>query len=413
MYYSKQFLWKIFLHIRRFARRSSSVADMSLLFSDGLKIVTDIEGGNVCNVRRTSENSFSLDMKVETPSDFEYPDHHCYWFFFKVVGAKGRQLRFAFLNCDWMRSHWRYYKPLFSYAEDPNSLQGVEWHKIDNTKLTWDSFSFKQHFESDIVWVALRYPYNYSRLKNYLSKIKNSRYVEIENIGDTGQGNSIPAVVVTDGNGRSTQKKGVLVYAREHGVEQDGSWVTEGMIDFLLSKDPVAERIRKSLVFIIVPMISPDSAISGRAVDPHTGKCVVVELAKNPMDSVEASLLHNRVKKLMADGIPLDICLSFHNPHGTEPNFYPGFWPFNDKIRLREGKKLHQTIVKHADGYSKWREVVYNSYSYSVGRFAKDFGCVSILYEINHQSRKGYLSLEKLKGLGTVFLKGIAEYCEL
>ncbi len=50
-------------------------------------------------------------------------------------------------------------------------------------------------------------------------------------------------VVLTDGN---------------HNTEHTGSWAFEGMVDFLLSDDPRADKLRRYAVFYIYPMVNPD-----------------------------------------------------------------------------------------------------------------------------------------------------------
>ena len=112
----------------------------------------------------------------------------------------------------------------------------------------------------------------------------------------------------------------------------------------------------------------------------------------------------------MQEGNSLDISISLHNPHGTEPNIYPHYRPYKNADLLEKAKRLHKAIIKNSVGYTKWKEFTMGSCLYSVGSFAKDFGSVAILYEVNHQSNNNYLSLEKLKGLGGSFLKGIADY---
>ncbi len=389
---------------------SCAVEDTNRNYADGLKIVTDIEGGNIYNIRSLSENHFSMQMRPESPSVFKYPDHYSYWFYFKVEGVIGKEIRIDITNCDWMSNHWRKYKPVYSYAKDPDCLTGVVWHKMEKTRLRGNIFSFVQKFERNPVWVALRYPYNYTREKRYIENIRGNAYADIEELGKTAMGNLIYMVVVTDKGVQRERREGVLVYAREHGVEQDGAWVAEGMIDFLLSSEHLANILRRNVMFMIVPIILPDSAIMGRTTDPTTGKYLGQELMDDIMDSVEAELLYNWVKKFVKEGGKLDISISFHNPHGTEPNLYPHYRPYNDIIRLKKGKKLHKAILKNSKGYTRWKEFTLKSCDYSVGRFAKDFDSISILYEVNHQAKSNYLSLEKLKGMGEVFLKGIADY---
>ena len=193
-------------------------------------------------------------------------------------------------------------------------------------------------------------------------------------------------------------------------MEQDGSWVIEGMIDFLLSSESTSYILRRNIIFMIVPIISPDSAILGRDVDPTTGKCSGLEFARDRIDSIEARLLYSRVKRFIDDGGLLDICISFHNPHGFEPNIYPHYRPYNDMVRLKKCKSLHKAILQNSEQYTKWKEITIKSCLYSVGRFARDFGTLAIIYEVNHQAKNNYLSLERLKGMGRSFLNGIADY---
>jgi hypothetical protein len=413
IYIATQTLKSKLISISNLFQTSSPVLDDNRGYADGTKIITDIEGGNVYNVRKASEDHFSIQMRPDEPSDFIYPDHHSYWFYFRIEGVKGKEIRIDVTNCHWMRSHWKKYRPVYSYAEDPDNLTDVSWNRIEKTKLRWSTFSLVQKFEMDHAWVALRYPYNYTRQMRYLDSIRDREYLDIEDLGMTAKEKSLYMITVTDKGVPHDRKRGILVYAREHGAEQDGSWVAEGMIDFLLSPNDTADILRQNFIFMIIPIISPDSVVLGRTTDPITGKCVGGELSKEKMDSVEAMLLYDRMKRFVETGRELDICISFHNPHGTEPNIYPTYRPYKDAARLEKGKNLHRMILKNAVQYTTWKEFNYKSCNYSVGRFAKDFGSAAILYEVNHQAKNNYLSLENLKGVGEVFLKGIKDYYEL
>lgn len=59
------------------------------------------------------------------------------------------------------------------------------------------------------------------------------------------------------GNGR--QK--VLVMARQHPGESPGSYMMEGVIEFLLSSE--AEFLRSNFTFFVIPMVNPDGVIHG------------------------------------------------------------------------------------------------------------------------------------------------------
>ncbi|MFH2059868.1 MAG: M14-type cytosolic carboxypeptidase [Pseudomonadota bacterium] len=374
------------------------------------RIITDIEGGNIHNVQMVKNNHFSMEIKPEIPSIYKIPNHHFYWFYFKAEGLENKTVRFDITNCRWMRTHWRNYKPVFSASENPDSLTQTKWEKINNTSLWWKTFSFQHKFKNDTAWIALRYPYNYSRLKNLVSKNENTEFLDIEDLGFTRMGNSIYLLMITDKRIPNTQKKAILIYAREHGVEQDGSWVAEGMIDFLLSSHPQAVFLRKICVFLIIPIIAPDAIIHGRTTDPNTGSFPGVEFSYESMESVEAGMVYRRVEKLVNQGTPLDICISLHNPHGTEPNIYSYFRTCASKSLLKKCHRFHDLVLKNAKEYTHWKIFIQKKLITSVGRFARDFDAVSIVYEVNHQAKDNYLSVDKLKNIGRVILQGSAEY---
>jgi len=58
-------------------------------------------------------------------------------------------------------------------------------------------------------------------------------------------------------------KQAIIIIARQHPGETMGSWVMQGVLEFLLSEDPIAIYLRKQLVFKIVPMMNPDGVIHG------------------------------------------------------------------------------------------------------------------------------------------------------
>lgn len=58
-------------------------------------------------------------------------------------------------------------------------------------------------------------------------------------------------------------KKGVVITARVHPGEAQSSFIVQGLIEFLLSNDPVAVKLRDQYVFKIIPMLNPDGVVYG------------------------------------------------------------------------------------------------------------------------------------------------------
>ncbi len=58
-------------------------------------------------------------------------------------------------------------------------------------------------------------------------------------------------------------RKVILITARTHPGETNGSFVVEGLIQFLCSEDSLAIQMRKRFIFKIIPMVNPDGVILG------------------------------------------------------------------------------------------------------------------------------------------------------
>ena len=59
------------------------------------------------------------------------------------------------------------------------------------------------------------------------------------------------------------KKQGIVISARVHPGEPQSSWVLHGLIEFLVSNDPLAKVLRKNYIFKIIPMLNPDGVIYG------------------------------------------------------------------------------------------------------------------------------------------------------
>lgn len=53
-------------------------------------------------------------------------------------------------------------------------------------------------------------------------------------------------------------KKALIISSRVHPGESNASYILKGQLDFLLSKNAVAESLRSKFVFKILPMLNPD-----------------------------------------------------------------------------------------------------------------------------------------------------------
>lgn len=55
----------------------------------------------------------------------------------------------------------------------------------------------------------------------------------------------------------------IIITARIHPGESVSSYVCNGIIEFLLSNDEKAKKLRQNFIFKIIPMLNPDGVIHG------------------------------------------------------------------------------------------------------------------------------------------------------
>ena len=92
------------------------------------------------------------------------------------------------------------------------------------------------------------------------------KLVEISSLTTTLGGLDVPMLTITDYShtrAEEIRKKVVVITGRVHPVETHASWVLHGIIKFLLSKDKVADALRRRTIFKIIPMLNGDGVTIG------------------------------------------------------------------------------------------------------------------------------------------------------
>ena len=155
-------------------------------------------------------------------------------------------------------------KCLNNYANNfiENNQEGMKYHTL--------SFSFdlnKINTNEKYIYFAYCYPYTFTQLDSFLTSLNNYKDIlRFDQIGKTLKGNSLHMLIITNFNDTFddlANKKAVILTGRVHPGETSGSYVLKGVIEFLLSNDPVAKNLRNNFIFKIVPMLNPDGVIHG------------------------------------------------------------------------------------------------------------------------------------------------------
>ncbi|XP_054162358.1 cytosolic carboxypeptidase 6-like [Oppia nitens] len=132
--------------------------------------------------------------------------------------------------------------------------------------------------DNDVYQFALSYPYTYSKHCHQLQHWKHIYYnkpnvgltqnfrFEINTIGKSLQNRDIHLITIGGNKCLEDSKIGskiVIITARLHPSETATSYICEGIINLLISDDPVATCLRSYTKFYIIPMPNPDGVFVG------------------------------------------------------------------------------------------------------------------------------------------------------
>ncbi|XP_044135394.1 cytosolic carboxypeptidase 4 [Bufo gargarizans] len=293
---------KIFDDIQRYLRPSDlinrvvfdldnpSVAE-GLEKMNCLKFFSKFESGNLRKVIQVREFEYDLIMNADVNTD----QHH-QWFYFEVSAMRANvPYRFNVINCEKMNSQFNYGMQPVMYSVK-EALQGkTYWMRTGSNVYYYKNlfcyrasdgkkrrryytltFTVKFPHYDDVCYLAYHYPYTYSTLLSHLQILEQSRnsqkvYFKQETLCHTLGANPCPIVTITAMPKSSSQshreelcsRQYIVLTARVHPGESNASWVMKGTLEFLTSSDPIAQILRETFIFKIVPMLNPDGVING------------------------------------------------------------------------------------------------------------------------------------------------------
>ncbi|HVU23035.1 MAG TPA: M14-type cytosolic carboxypeptidase [Opitutus sp.] len=222
------------------------------------------ESGSIGRIDKLGENEFRL--HVVGQQDARGRNRQATWFYFRMEHVAGRTLTLHFTD---FRGEYndvpstrspvgRSYRPWFS--ED-----NVHWNPVD--QVDWneakDEATITLHPQHDTFWVAHVPPYTHARLRGLLDEVTRSPDARVEVIGKSVLGRDLHLVTITDLAKPDANKKLVWLMARQHPWETGTSYIMEGALRFLISDDPLAQKLRGETIFKLMPMMNPDGVVRG------------------------------------------------------------------------------------------------------------------------------------------------------
>ncbi|XP_060770750.1 cytosolic carboxypeptidase 2 isoform X2 [Neoarius graeffei] len=419
-------------HIKNFTSSADSQETPTLSFE------SRFESGNLQKAVKIGHYDYELTLRNDM-----YTTKHTQWFYFRVKNTKaGVTYRFTIINL--MKSSSLYetgMRPLL-YSEHGAWLKGEGWHRAGNNiryyrnqsekegkslySLTW---TLEFPHENDTCYLAHCYPYTYSDLQRYLQGVVSdparAMYCKVRVLCRSLAGNSVYVLTITAPCGtwqERRNRRAVVVTARVHPGETNGSWMMQGFLDFLLGKSPDAHLLRETFVFKVVPMLNPDGVVVGNYRCSLAGR----DMNRNYRTLLKESFpcvwyTRNMVKRLLTEREVVLYC-DFHGHSRKNNVFMYGCTDRKDTSLLLQERVFPLMMSKNAkdkfsyrsckfkmqkgkEGTSRivmWRLGIRNSYT-----MESTFGGSTL------GGRRGtHFSVGDLKSIGYHFCDTLLDFCD-
>ncbi|KAB5567755.1 hypothetical protein PHYPO_G00236500 [Pangasianodon hypophthalmus] len=352
---------KIFQDIERLIHPSDImdkvVYDLDLqscpLIDDGesLKFNSQFESGNLRKAIQVRKFEYDLVLNSDINSN-----HYHQWFYFEVSGMRvGVPYRFNIINCEKSNSQFNYGMQVLMYSVQEAIGGSPRWVRTGSDICYYKNhfsrsaiaaggqkgksyytitFTVTFHHKDDVCYFAYHYPYTYSTLKMHLQKLRAlctpHIYYRQQQLCKTLGGNDCPLLTITampesSSNDHICQFKNrplMFLSARVHPGETNASWVMKGTLEFLMSSSPLAQSLRESYIFKIIPMLNPDGVINGNHRCSLSGEDLNRQW-QNPSAELHPTIYHTKslLQYLSAIGrAPLVFC-DYHG-HSRKKNVF-------------------------------------------------------------------------------------------
>ncbi|RVE52526.1 hypothetical protein evm_002920 [Chilo suppressalis] len=259
---------------------------------DELRFESRFECGNLAKAIKITSAYYELHLRTDL-----YTNRHMQWFYFRVTNTKKQMMyRFSIVNLSKGESLYNEGMRPLLYSTKDAQLHSIGWrrcgeniayYKNESTSEEEDQFpsytlTFNIEFPhtDDAVYIAHCYPYTYSDLQEYLSRLQahpvKSTYSKLRLLCRTLAGNNVYYLTVTappnPNEIEQKKKKAVIITARVHPGETPSSWMMKGFMDYLTGDSNQARELREKFIFKLVPMLNPDGVIVGNNRCSLTGK---------------------------------------------------------------------------------------------------------------------------------------------
>ena len=285
------------------------------------------------------------------------------------------------------------------------------WCAVEKAKAqpALNCFRFTQRFAAPTATVAMRVPCTDTFFQAVLDKLRLAHLpgVSVDVIGASAHKRPLQAIRLDPpaaGSAGKDELPTVLVYAREHGTEQDGSWLVYGMLRWLLSEDEGARQARQGLHWLLIPILDPDGAAEAHF---NVGDNYVATGTPTPESLAYAAYL---VRWIDA-GHRLDLVVDLHSIECAEgPHLFCPFVYVNQQALVTA---FNQTCFDRisAAGYNAGIPQGVSTGIQPMRLFGwaiRCFGSEALTFEANSRNPLDPLTLARTQQLGALLARQLA-----
>ncbi|XP_038621151.1 cytosolic carboxypeptidase 2 [Tachyglossus aculeatus] len=372
-----------------------------------------------------------------------YTGRHTQWFYFRVQNTRrGVAYRFTIVNLTKAKSLYATgLKPLMYSQLDAQTGQvgwrreggDIKYYKSSQGAgqrplycLTW---TVQFPHDNDTCFFAHFYPYTYTDLQRYVLTVANdparASYCKLRGLCRSLAGNTVYLLTITSPSRsprEAAAKKAVVLSARVHPGESNGSWVMKGLLDFILSDAPDARLLRDTFLFKVVPMLNPDGVVVGNSRCSLTGRDMNRRYGTILKDSFPCIWHTSKMIKRILEEREILLYCDFHGHSRKNNVFMYGCNNKNDHKRQLHERVFPLMLSKNApDKFSfqscrfkvqkckegtgrvvMWRMGIQNSYTLESTFGGSTLGC----------KREIHFTTEDLKSLGYQVCDTLLDFCD-
>ncbi|XP_028412237.1 cytosolic carboxypeptidase 2-like isoform X3 [Dendronephthya gigantea] len=332
-------------------QKSISSSDVQTLWFE-----SRFESGNLSKAIKIGSCDYQLWLRTDL-----YTEKYTQWYYFRVENTQpGKVYRFTIMNL--MKSGSLYscgMKPLM-YSEQEAKEKGIGWRRVgSNIKYYKNELKREdargEHSLYSLSWTVVFphakdrcyfahcYPYTYTDLQEYLSKLCKdpcrSQYCKQRTLTRTLAGNFVYLMTITSPSKcplEAKRKRAIVLTARVHPGESNSSWMMKGLLDYLTSDTLDAKLLRDTFVFKVIPMLNPDGVIVGNYRCSLTGRDLNRNYKTNLKEAFP-SVWHTRemIKRLSQER-EITLYCDFHG-HSRQQNVF--IYGCENRANLDQGFK--------------------------------------------------------------------------